>query len=73
MAEVRENFGLRTITEAIDHESLELVEQYADIIQIGARNMQNYSLLRRAGRSKRPVMVKRGMSDASIEIGRAHV
>jgi len=66
MAEVRENFGLRTITEAIDHESLELVEQYADIIQIGARNMQNYSLLRRAGRSKRPVMVKRGMS-ATLE------
>jgi len=66
MAEVRENFGLRTITEAIDHESLDLVEQYADIIQIGARNMQNYSLLRRAGRSKRPVMVKRGMS-ATLE------
>src|SRR5271156_2831347 len=66
MAEIRENFGLRTITEAIDHESLELVEQYADIIQIGARNMQNYSLLRRAGRSKRPVMVKRGMS-ATLE------
>jgi 3-deoxy-7-phosphoheptulonate synthase len=66
MAEVRENFGLRTITEAIDHESLELVEQYADIIQIGARNMQNYSLLRRAGRSKCPVMVKRGMS-ATLE------
>ncbi len=66
MAEVRENFGLRTITEAIDHESLDLVEQYADIIQIGARNMQNYSLLRRAGRSKRPVMVKRGMA-ATLE------
>src|SRR5580704_14131522 len=66
MAEVREKFGLRTITEAIDHESLDLVEQYADIIQIGARNMQNYSLLRRAGRSKRPVMVKRGMS-ATLE------
>ena len=48
------------------NESLELVEQYADIIQIGARNMQNYSLLRRAGRSKRPVMVKRGMS-ATLE------
>jgi 3-deoxy-7-phosphoheptulonate synthase len=66
MAKVRENFGLRTITEAIDNESLDLVEQYADIIQIGARNMQNYSLLRRAGRSKRPVMVKRGMS-ATLE------
>jgi 3-deoxy-7-phosphoheptulonate synthase len=66
MAEVRENFGLRTITEAVDHESLELVEEYADIIQIGARNMQNYSLLKRAGRSRKPVMVKRGMS-ATLE------
>ena len=51
MAEVRERFGLRIVTEALDNESLELVEKYADMIQIGARNMQNYSLLKRAGRS----------------------
>jgi 3-deoxy-7-phosphoheptulonate synthase len=62
MAEVREHFGMKIVTEAIDNESLELVEQYADVIQIGARNMQNFSLLKRAGRSKKPVLLKRGMS-----------
>jgi len=66
MAEVRDKYGLKIITEAIDHESLELVEAYADVIQIGARNMQNFSLLKRAGRSKKPVLVKRGMS-ATLE------
>jgi 3-deoxy-7-phosphoheptulonate synthase len=66
LAEVREQFGLRIVTEALDNESLELVEQYADMIQIGARNMQNYSLLKRAGRSKLPVLLKRGMS-ATLE------
>jgi 3-deoxy-7-phosphoheptulonate synthase len=66
MAEVRDRFGLKIITEAIDHESLELVEQYADVIQIGARNMQNFSLLRRAGRARKPVLLKRGMS-ATLE------
>jgi len=66
MAEVRDAFGLKIVTEAIDQESLELVEEYADVIQIGARNMQNFSLLKRAGRSKKPVMVKRGMS-ATLE------
>jgi 3-deoxy-7-phosphoheptulonate synthase len=62
LAEIREKFGLRIVTEAIDHESLEKVEEYADVIQIGARNMQNFSLLKRAGRSKKPVLLKRGMS-----------
>ncbi len=62
LAKVREQFGFGIITEAIDNESLDLVEQYADVIQIGARNMQNFSLLRRAGRSKKPVLLKRGMS-----------
>ena len=66
MGEVRDRFGLKIITEAIDNESMDLVEKYADIIQIGARNMQNYSLLKRAGRAKIPVMVKRGMS-ATLE------
>ena len=50
MAEVRDQFGMRIVTEAIDNESLALVEKYADVIQIGARNMQNFSLLKRAGR-----------------------
>ena len=62
LAEVRERFGLGIVTEAVDHESLDLVEQYADVIQIGARNMQNFSLLKRAGRSRKPVLLKRGMS-----------
>jgi 3-deoxy-7-phosphoheptulonate synthase len=66
MAEIRERFGLKIITEAIDNESLALVAEYADVIQIGARNMQNFSLLKRAGRAKKPVMVKRGMS-ATLE------
>lgn len=59
---VREEFGLGIVTEAIDNESLDLVEKYADVVQIGARNMQNFSLLKRAGRSKKPVLLKRGMS-----------
>ena len=62
LAEVRDRFGMGIVTEAIDNESLELVEHYADVIQIGARNMQNFSLLRRAGRAKLPVLLKRGMS-----------
>ena len=66
MAEIRDQYGLRIVTEAIDHESLDLVERYADVIQIGARNMQNFSLLKRAGRAKKPVLLKRGMS-ATLE------
>jgi 3-deoxy-7-phosphoheptulonate synthase len=62
MSDVRKEFGLGIITEAIDHESLDLVAEYADVIQIGARNMQNFSLLKRAGRAKKPVLLKRGMS-----------
>jgi 3-deoxy-7-phosphoheptulonate synthase len=66
MAEIRDQFGMRIVTEAIDNESLELVDEYADIIQIGARNMQNFSLLKRAGRARKPVLIKRGMS-ATLE------
>jgi len=62
LAEVRDTFGLGIVTEAIDNESLALVEKYADVIQIGARNMQNFSLLKVAGRSRKPVLLKRGMS-----------
>ncbi len=62
LAEVRDKFGLGVITEAIDNESLDLVEKYADVIQIGARNMQNFSLLKRAGHAHKPVLLKRGMS-----------
>jgi 3-deoxy-7-phosphoheptulonate synthase len=62
LAKVRQKFGFGIVTEAIDNESLDLVEEYADVIQIGARNMQNFSLLKRAGRAKKPVLLKRGMS-----------
>ncbi|MBX3475168.1 MAG: 3-deoxy-7-phosphoheptulonate synthase [Planctomycetes bacterium] len=66
MDEIRARTGLRFVTEAIDEDSLSLIEQHAGMIQIGARNMQNFSLLRRAGKSRLPVMVKRGMS-ATLE------
>lgn len=66
LAEVRQQFGLKIVTEALDDASLDLVERYADVIQIGARNMQNFSLLRRAGRSRLPVLLKRGLS-ATLE------
>src|SRR6202142_4059812 len=66
MAAVRDKFGMKIVTEAIDSESLELVAEYADVIQIGARNMQNFSLLKRAGRTRKPVLLKRGMS-ATLE------
>src|SRR5215475_7386839 len=62
MSEIREKFGLRIITEAIDNESLNLVAEWADVVQIGARNMQNFSLLKHAGRTRKPVLLKRGMS-----------
>ena len=62
MAEIRERFGMRIITEAIDNETLDLVAEWADVIQIGARNMQNFSLLKHAGRLRKPVLLKRGMS-----------
>jgi 3-deoxy-7-phosphoheptulonate synthase len=66
MAEVRDRFGLMIMTEAMDNESLDLVAEYADCIQIGARNMQNFSLLKKAGRMRKPVLLKRGMS-ATLE------
>ncbi len=66
LEKVRKETGLAIITEATDHTNINIVEEYADIIQIGARNMQNYSLLRRAGKSSKPVLLKRGMA-ATIE------
>ncbi len=62
LSTVREETGLPVVTEVMDVENFDLVEAYVDVIQIGTRNMQNFSLLRRAGRSKRPVILKRGMS-----------
>jgi 3-deoxy-7-phosphoheptulonate synthase len=66
LAEVREAYGLKIVTEALDEHGIDLVERYADVIQIGARNMQNFSLLKRAGRSSVPVLLKRGMA-ATLE------
>ena len=66
LATVREKTGLPVVTEVMDEPGFSLVESYADMIQIGTRNMQNFSLLRRAGRSRKPIMLKRGMA-ATIE------
>ncbi len=56
------------VTEALDPEGVDMVAEYADIVQIGARNMQNYSLLRRAGRAGKPVLLKRGMAATVTEL-----
>ncbi|MEX0907274.1 MAG: N-acetylneuraminate synthase family protein, partial [Gemmatimonadota bacterium] len=60
--------GLAIVTEALETETVDAVAEYADIIQIGARNMQNYPLLRRAGRTGRPVLLKRGMAATIREL-----
>jgi 3-deoxy-7-phosphoheptulonate synthase len=62
LTEVREAYGLKIVTEALDESGVDLVERYGDMIQIGARNMQNYTLLKRAGRSHLPVLLKRGLA-----------
>jgi len=67
LAAARAETGLGVVTEAIDVETFDLVEEYADCIQIGARNMQNFSLLRRAGRARKPILMKRGMSSTLDE------
>ena len=68
LARVREEVGLPVVTEALDIDVLERVAEYADMVQIGARNMQNYSLLKRAGRCGRPVLLKRGMNATITEM-----
>jgi len=66
LADIRKEFGLKIVSEALDEANVDLVEKYVDMIQIGARNMQNFTLLRRVGRSKLPVLLKRGMA-ATLE------
>ncbi len=66
LADIRNEFGLKIVSEALDEGNVDLVEKYADMIQVGARNMQNFTLLRRVGRSKLPVLLKRGMA-ATLE------
>ncbi len=68
LVKAREESGLLIVTEAMDAEGLELVAESADIIQLGARNMQNYSLLKQAGRQKKPVLLKRGLSATIQEL-----
>jgi 3-deoxy-7-phosphoheptulonate synthase len=62
LADVRDAYGLKIVTEALDEAGVDLVERYGDMIQLGARNMQNFSLLKRAGKARIPVLLKRGLS-----------
>lgn len=62
LAEVRERFGLLTITEVVDDAAIELALRYADVLQVGSRNMQNFPLLKSVGKTRKPVLLKRGMS-----------
>ncbi len=62
LAKVRDTYDLPVVTEVLDLEHFDMIEHYADIVQIGTRNMQNFSLLRRAGEARKPILLKRGMS-----------
>ncbi|MBI2135524.1 3-deoxy-7-phosphoheptulonate synthase [Candidatus Woesearchaeota archaeon] len=61
LAAAREETGLKIVTEVVDPRDVALVEKYADILQVGTRNMQNYTLLKELGKAKKPVLLKRGM------------
>ena len=67
LAEAREKTGLYVVTELMDIRNLELIMKYCDIIQIGARNMQNYDLLKEVGKTQKPVLLKRGMANTIKE------
>ncbi len=67
LARAREETGLSVVTEVLTPQEVELVARYADIIQVGARNMQNFSLLREVGRCGKPVMLKRGLANTVEE------
>jgi 3-deoxy-7-phosphoheptulonate synthase len=67
LAEAREETGLPIVTEVMTPEEVGVVEEYADVLQIGARNMQNYHLLRRVGEASKPVVLKRGLSSTVEE------
>src|ERR687885_480313 len=68
LARAREETGLLIVTEAMDAAGLDMVAEVADVIQIGARNMQNYSLLKHAGRSGKPILLKRGLAATITEL-----
>ncbi|MFY9113756.1 MAG: 3-deoxy-7-phosphoheptulonate synthase [Dethiobacteria bacterium] len=67
MAEVRKKTGMKIVTEAITPGDIELIDAYADIIQVGARNMQNYALLKELGRCRKPILLKRGLASTIEE------
>ena len=68
LARVREETGLPIVTEVLDTETVELVAEYADCLQVGARNMQNFSLLKKLGKTSKPILLKRGMSATLAEL-----
>ena len=67
LAEVKRKFSVPVVTEVVDPHQVELVAQYADILQVGARNMQNFSLLTELGHIKHPVILKRGLANTVTE------
>lgn len=68
LAQARERTGLAIVTEVLEPEMVEVIAEHADMLQIGARNMQNYPLLRRAGRTGKPILLKRGMAATIKEL-----
>ncbi len=62
LRKVADEFGMGVVTEVVDSGDIELIESYADILQVGARNMQNFQMLKALGKSKKPIMLKRGLS-----------
>ena len=62
LRDAADEFGLKVVTEVVDREDIPLIEEYADILQVGARNMQNFQMLKALGKAKKPVMLKRGLS-----------
>ena len=68
LAEARERTGLKIVTEVVTTEDTDIVAEYSDILQVGARNMQNFALLKRLGKVRKPVLLKRGMSSTIKEL-----
>ncbi len=67
LAQAREKYGLPIVTEVLDTRHVELINKYADVFQIGARNMQNFELLKEVGKTRKPVLLKRGMMATIVE------
>ena len=75
LEKVRRKTGLPVVTEVMNTTDVDLVEEYADIIQIGARNVQNFPLLKKVGQARKPIMLKRGMMTThrgTSHVGRIH-